>query len=467
MISRFASYAAFAGACAILTGPAPVASAATSIGNPVAGNLGFGTIVEQNAVLGSTETEGTVAVGGNLAFGPGYNVALHTAGTYTAPGDTRPTALLVGGRIDTAASDPNGVLKVLSQGYVKVGDLTGVQALNKDMNGASVNTEIVPAGQPYNSLPHIEENTSQPVASVGPATMPIDFPALFGTYRQRAAAIADCPENVVLNDAAGNPLPQQSGFPAGTSGYITLTPGRTNVLKLSASDLNNLSELSFRTQPNASTPFVVVVTGEVGNWHTPNTPGISGQQAPYILWDFPDATDITITAGDTVEGTIFAPSATLTDLDASNIEGDIVVKTLLAGPRTSPGHWVNAGEIHNFPFAADLECTIAPPPPTTGPTSAPTTSPTLAPTTSPTSGTTSSPGPAPSSPTGTPSTGAHPSGAYSGAPSGPKPSASQLAATGGRLDSLAWLTGVSAVLVAGGAAMLRLRRRQPRGRHMA
>ena len=78
---------------------------------------------------------------------------------------------------------------------------------------------------------------------------------------------------------------------------MTLTPGRANVLRLTAAGLNSLSELSFRNQPGASTPFVVVVTGAVGDWHTPNTPGVSGPQAPYMLWDFPDATGITITGG--------------------------------------------------------------------------------------------------------------------------------------------------------------------------
>lgn len=413
----------------------------------MAGNLGFGTIVEQNAVLGTTETEGTVAVGGNLAFGPGYNVGLHTAGSYTAPGDSRPTALLVGGHLDAAGSDPNGVLRMLNQSYVKIGDLTGFHALDTDSNGASVFTRVVPATGGYDSTPRIELTTAQPVGSVGPATMPIDFPALFAAYRERAAAIAACPENVVLDDAQGRPLPQQSGFAPGTSGYITLTPGRTNVLKLSASDLNNLSELSFRTQPDASTPFVVVVSGQVGDWHTPNTPGVSGPQAPYMLWDFPDATTITITGGDTVEGTIYAPSATLTDLDPSNIEGDIAVKSLVAGPRTGPGTWTNAGEIHNFPFAADLDCQeVGPTPTTSSPTTTPSTSPSTTPSTTP----------------------LHPTSPHHPPTTGPtKPSASQLPQTGGQLGSLTWLAAVGGLLIAGGAALLGLRRRLPRGRHMA
>jgi choice-of-anchor A domain-containing protein len=68
--------------------------------------------VGHDALLGSTETEGTVALGGDLTFGPGYNVAIHTAGTFVDDGDTNPTALLVGGRVDMADSSPVGVLRV-------------------------------------------------------------------------------------------------------------------------------------------------------------------------------------------------------------------------------------------------------------------------------------------------------------------------------------------------------------------
>ncbi|MDT0268679.1 choice-of-anchor A family protein [Streptomyces sp. DSM 44915] len=316
------------------------ASAQGFQGNPLEGNEGFGVIVEEDAQLGSTESEGPVAVGGDLSFGAGYNVALNTPGTFVAPGDTNPTALLVGGQVDFAASDPNGVLRVLNDGYVKIGDLTGADVLNEDNNGASVNTQVVEEGAPYNSVPRIELTTQQPLASVGPQPGLIDFADVFATYRERAQQIAECPANVTLDD-----------------GNLTLLEGQTNVLHLTGEELNDLGEITFQNQPSASTPLVIVVdttaTGGVFEWDVPNLAGIGGAQAPYILWDFPDATDITIVSGDTLEGTIFAPSALLTDLDASNIEGDIVVRSLVAGPIEDS---VNAGEIHYFPFDAEIEC---------------------------------------------------------------------------------------------------------------
>ncbi|MEU1471560.1 choice-of-anchor A family protein [Streptomyces sp. NPDC005761] len=355
-----------------------VPAAADYSGNPLAGDNGFGVLVQDDATLGSTETEGSVAIGGDLTYGPGYNVALHTPGTFTAPGDDRPTALLVEGRADHANSSPQGVLKVLSDGYVKIGDGTGSSVLDKDVNNADVSTQVVAAGAAHNSTPRIETTVRQPVGSVTDTTGLPDLDALFSTYRDRSDAIDTCDTNVVLRDAAGAPLPDQTGFPAGTSAHVTLTEGETNVLRLTGEQLNNLSEITFDTPPTARTPFVVDVdtTGTNGTyvWHMPNLAGASGEQAPYMLWNFPDATDITMADGDSLEGTAFAPRAHLTDIAPSNIEGTIVVKELTAGPLSADGTAVGAGEIHQFPFAAEIDCTGggSPSPTPTDPTPTPT-----------------------------------------------------------------------------------------------
>lgn len=376
-----ATTAAVTTVCALcLTSAAP--AAADYSGNPLAGDNGFGVLVQDDATLGSTETEGSVAIGGNLTYGPGYNVALRTPGTFTAPGDANPTALLVGGRADHASSSPQGVLKVLSDGYVKIGDRTGSSVLEADANAADVDTQIVAAGAAHNSTPRIETTVRQPAESVTDTTGLPDLDTLFSTYRDRSDAIDTCDTNVILRDAAGNPLPDQTGFPAGTSAHVTLTEGETNVLRLTGEQLNNLSEITFDTPPTATTPFVVDVdtTGTNGTyaWHLPNLAGASGEQAPYMLWNFPDATDLTMADGDSLEGTVFAPRAHLTDVNASNIEGTIVVRELTAGPLTDDGSSsVNAGEIHQFPFAAEIDCadlggSESPSPSPTDPTPTPT-----------------------------------------------------------------------------------------------
>lgn len=340
-------------------------------GNPVAGNRGFGVIVQNDAVLGSTESEGPVAVGGDLRFGPGYNVSLRTAGSFVAPGDTRPTALLVGGRADLAGSSPSGVLRVLSDGLVKLGSLNGVQARDTDGNGAAVNTRVVATGAAFDSTPRIELTTPQPPASVGPVTGLIDFDRLFGDYRSRSDQLADCPADVVLRDGNGVPLPDQHSITPNSNIKIELSPSRTNVLRLTGAMLDNIAVLTFLDQPSATGPLLIDVdtTGSGGrlDWRTPNMAGLQKSALGSLLWNFPDATTIVNTQGDQIEGTLYAPRALFRDLDPANLEGDVVVRALEAGPLT-PGGAVNAGEIHYFPFTAVLDCgrTVPTPTPTPG-----------------------------------------------------------------------------------------------------
>ncbi len=404
-----------------LTGrSAEVASRApVVIGNPVEGNNGFGVVTEGDATLGSTESEGPVAVGGDLTFGAGYNVALDTPGDFVVPGDARPTALLVGGRIDHAGSSPVGVLRVLQDGYVKIGDETGSTALDRDPNGASVNTRVVEEGSTYDSTPRVELTVGQPAGSVFRSGL-MDFTSLFSVYRDRADRMAECAADVTLLDGSGNPL-DPSDITPGTDVRISLTGGRTNVLRLTGQQLNDIDEITFLDRPTADTPLLVDVdttaTAGVFAWNTPTPAGISSADAPYILWNFADATSITIESGDSVEGTIFAPRADLVDLDPSNIEGDVIVKTLVAGPLTGgpSGGGVNAGEIHYHPFDAELLC---------GPATSPSPSPSGSGSPSPSPTGSGSPSPSPSgsgspspSPTGSGSPSPSPSGSGSPSPS--------------------------------------------------
>ncbi|MFJ4710874.1 collagen-binding domain-containing protein [Streptomyces sp. NPDC088785] len=355
-------------ACALLVAAAPVRSAPAAaarapvtVGNPVAGGNGFGVLTEGDAHLGSTESEGPVAVGGDLSFGAGYNVSLNAAGSFTAPGDPRPTALLVGGRVRYDRSSPAGVLKVLQNGYVKIGDMTGGQARDTDGNGAAVTTRVTAAGAGagYDTTPRIELGTRETPAQVGPADL-MDFPALFTTYRERAARMAGCAGNVVLRDGNGDPLPDQAAVAPGSQIKIALNPARTNVLHLTGAMLDNISTLTLLDRPTAAAPLIVVVDtrAEGGDytWHAPTMAGVGGSQN-HILWDFPDATRITNPDGDEIEGTIYAPSAEFIDLDPANIEGDVIVRSLVQGSTAAVGgSAVNAGEMHYHPFDGTVEC---------------------------------------------------------------------------------------------------------------
>ncbi|GAA0387917.1 hypothetical protein GCM10009541_33650 [Micromonospora gifhornensis] len=314
--------------------------------NPVDPALSFGVMTEGDANLVGDENEGTIAVGGNLSFG-NYQVAGQTAGSFIAPGDSVPSALVVGGRVDFANSVPGSRLQVLSGGYAKVGDLTGTFVRDTDNNGAAVNTRILPADD-YEATPRVELTVRQDPDDVGP-TSPIDFAAAFQSFRSTSNSLATCANTVVLRNPEGEVLPRP--IPPGTNAVVTLAPGVTNVLNISATDLNNIDILTFADRPTASTPLLVNVdTSDVGNefdWEVPIFAGIGGEEARYILFNFPTATELTLTAESaSLEGTIYAPNADLTDLASSNTEGTIITRTF--------EH--RGGEVHYFPFSTTLTC---------------------------------------------------------------------------------------------------------------
>ncbi|RST19219.1 choice-of-anchor A family protein [Streptomyces sp. WAC05374] len=315
-------------------------------GNPMAGNHGFGVVTERDAVLGGTGGESAVAVGGSLALGSRYTIAPRPADGFRATGDARPTALLVDGRVDFAASAADAVLRVAGDRYAKVGDLSGTATRATGMDGAPVKTRLVAAGAGYGTAPRVELTTAQPPASVGPARGLLDFGALFASHRQRADALARCRGTVTV--PAGT-------LASGGTVRVRLAGDGTHVLRLTGAQLARVRALEFADRPTAARPLVVVVdtTAEGGalSWRTPTVTGIGREDAPYVLWAFPDATRLALTAGGTLRGSLYAPRAELTDGSPAAVEGDIVVRALKAGPRS--------GAVRSAPFAARPVCPAA------------------------------------------------------------------------------------------------------------
>ena len=197
-----------------------------TVGNPVLGNEGFTAFVHHNAHVATNENEGTMAHGGNLVLrgtDGNYNVAAHEPSRpYTAPGDARPTGLLIGGRVDWSDSTSQGIVQVQSSTYVKLGDPAGTDVL-----GTGGPTQLVPTGGTRNSTPRVELTTTQPTDSVVQSGL-IDFDAVFDLYKARSQDMADCPDTVIPTEADDTtPLPQP--WPAGTQAYLTLDTTHPNV----------------------------------------------------------------------------------------------------------------------------------------------------------------------------------------------------------------------------------------------
>ncbi|MGW4112006.1 collagen-binding domain-containing protein [Actinosynnema sp. NPDC004786] len=340
---------------------------------------GFLVLVEGDASLYENETEGPVAIGGDVRFRV-YNAGPNHPGAYVLPGDTRPTSLVIGGR-PLFEESGTGTLRVLDNSYAKIGDLSGASVLPS--GGV---THVVPAGGNEGTLPAVQVQTSQPAASVG-GPSGFDFPALFALYRGINADVHACAPTVQLRDGNGQ-NPWNGTDPGATLG---LRPGQ-NVLTLTGAQLDALeyvNPLAGGLQPGDEAWLIVNV--QVSGDYTFAPPNVSWQgNAPstHVLWNFTTSGTITLPEqSNTVWGTVYAPNATLVDHSSNNIEGAVVVKSLVqGGPVVGGGS--NGGEIHYAPFVDDLTTCAEPTSTTT--TTTTTTSATTTTTTSATTTTTTS-----------------------------------------------------------------------------
>lgn len=308
--------------------------------DPLAPLMGFDVFTAGDATILGNENEGTHAVGGNLIALPGavYNVGNSGTGGYTAAGDPVPTGLYVRGR----AVFPGGITRVTAGQYARILDVSGASVSSA---GGITTVESSTVGVPG----AVEIQTAQPPASVSAVpSNAVDFEGAFATLRDNATELATCEPNLTLQQANGDPLE----WPAsGTvTGYLELRLGETNVLSLTSAQLRSLDGLTFRNGlPDGTTLLVNVTDWTTGSWTVPNFAGIGRTEAGRIVWNFGAATEIVLAPGSaTLEGTVYAPSAQVSLLTGSNVEGHIAS----AGLSHTGG-----GEIHDSPSLPLISCT--------------------------------------------------------------------------------------------------------------
>ena len=322
--------------------------------NPATGTQGFGVFVQGNAALGQTSTVGPVAMGGNLTVGSNFTVASQTAGTYTAPGDSAPTGLLVGGSINWSGSNSGGTVSVGSGSDVNVGNLTGSFIPSNGTNP----THIVPTGGTYNSKPQVALATFQSPSLVSQPNL-INFTSAFSTFAGQSADMASCANSLVLTNSNGTAL--SLPLSPNTNANVTLTPGTQNVLNISAANLANISTLTFNNSPTSTMPLIINVnTSGVSNnfsWTPGNFNGVQNPGVPYMLWNFSTATQVTIGGSSTVPGTIYAPGATVNDNDQNGLNGGIIAAAYAQG---GLGGSPNGGQVQNNPFAGTIRSCSTP-----------------------------------------------------------------------------------------------------------
>jgi len=286
--------------------------------------LGFNVFLENGARLVNNETEGPVAMGGDLTVDGGYQVSTNNPGSFYVDG-VRVT-LVVGGKV----MYQSGTLQVNQNGYIKIGNCLGSTVWYTDPNGAYPPIRITPNSN-YNSSPRImlqaSANTLGVSASVKPVCQPnvVDFATAFTALRANAITMKNLAGNATITNSGGTPIPH-TGLPSQVK--ITLNPG-ANVLNISGADLNAMNELTFVNQPEEN-KYLIVNVNAPGNftWNVHNSAGIGPSVCKYILYNFYNTNTLSIAGYGAIAGTLFAPNANITKTaNMSNIDGQIIAKS--------------------------------------------------------------------------------------------------------------------------------------------
>jgi len=248
-------------------------------------------------------------------------------------------------------------------------------------------TSTNPGSGGDNFKPRVEVDDPRPVfhpSVIGlGAGSPFNFATLFTTYKLRSRILATCEPNLgpvsIAPAMVGNEEKLQWTIPQ-------LSKNEVNVIDIDASELVTIQNLRFSTVPTQTGPLLINVRGMlVENWVPPtitageavmgfnfgNLPAgippnrtnnlIAANQlietrdgdgfAPFILWNFPDATVIEqiSTPGDVLInftggqnrssdrrcgpgfGTILAPFAAFTDTCGNDSSGNVIVESFVHG----------------------------------------------------------------------------------------------------------------------------------------
>lgn len=323
--------------------------------NPLSSAGKFNVFTQSNVTLVTNESEGPIAIGGNLTVAGNYQVAFTNVGDLTV--GNIPIGLVVAGGVTLTS----GQLQVNNKGYVKIGTCTGLTVWYKDNNNAFSPIRITKSSDGYPSpSAWIQINTQadgwpgyqqpNPVsASNNPVceASPINFSSAFTTLKTNSTNLAQCQGvALVTENANGDVLSNISG----QNLYLDLpanpTAAKPRIWNVEGTALNSINELNLRFTPTANEPLIInVSTGTSFIWNVKNQ-NVSGSMK-YIIWNFPNATTLDIEGNATIEGSILAPNASVVKtVNQSNIEGQLIAQT----------YNQSGGEMHHYPFEGNVDC---------------------------------------------------------------------------------------------------------------
>ena len=282
--------------------------------------LGFNAFIHNGVSLTSGDSDGPIAMGGDLTLNGLFTAAGHTAGTFYYEDDTEASSLIINGKINYIENE--GIH--LNNGYVKLGDLTGSVAHDIDDNNARNNTRITQGT--YNDQPRVHVQRNQNTSTINVANI-IDFDAAFEELNSSSVYYSELPNNLTLQE--GN--------------KISLLDDSFNVLHITGEELNGLVNFTFNNQPTATSPVIINIDVEEDFvWNVQNQAGIGDQHGAHIIFNFYNNQGVITMeeGGATVIGTVLAPNSHLIKATSGNINGQVIAD--------SYDHL--SGEIHQHVF---------------------------------------------------------------------------------------------------------------------
>ncbi len=316
--------------------------------NPLASAQQFNVMTEGNLNITQGDIEGAIAVGGTLnVLGNAQRTSANATGgqAFVTINNTKYALVVAGGLTGVNGGNVfkvDGKAGATDDHYIRFGTLSP--------NTAADNSGGIDIGNPVtnNLNRYVRVNsTTQLASSVGNATALVDFAGAFSSFRAQSNSIAGC---------VGNVTPTVSG----TNATLTLGNNANNVWNVTGTALNGYTQINLAgTLPNINNPLIINVNAS-GTFSWSNLKFIMGSEsdnfmevnrAPYIIWNFYNATTLNIQNANLVLGSILAPNAAVTNNASGNITGQLIAKTF-----SKP----QAGELHIAKFNANITCATSP-----------------------------------------------------------------------------------------------------------
>ena len=354
--------------------------------SPTSAAKRFNIFVKGDATFTSNETEGPVAIGGNLTTNQ-YQISFNkNHGVFFVGGASIGLAVRGGVKLNSGSLTVNG------DNYVKIGqcapsDENAASPLRiwyKDNNNAESTIRITGSTAGYSDTPNITINANvntwspkvgdneNPICEnvFGTGSNQIDIDGAFTTFMKRSNQLKEMKDNLAIRDQNGNIITGMETGPyldpskIGNNPKIIVDPNAINVLTVSAAVWDKIGNTNIERIPQGpqlgdgsyTGPFALIINivdfptfaAPKGNnpiINFPSVGGLSDPQGSYVIYNFPDATDKLVLGGNTpIHGTIFAPCANLIKENNGNINGQIIAKSFVH----------TRDEVHFWPFLPSI-----------------------------------------------------------------------------------------------------------------